>query len=134
MGYDMSSSVEVKKSINILSIINGAIISIALTLIFILAFAFIIRFTNLDEKWIFPINQVIKIVSLFIGMIIAFKKNSNKGLIKGIIIGLLYYILSFVVFSILQASFSIDIKNLYDLLLTTFMSGIIGIIIINIKK
>ena len=74
----MNSNNNTKKS-NLLKIINSTVISIALTLVFILIFAFIIRFSNLDEKWIFPINQVIKVISLFIGMLIAFKKYKNKG-------------------------------------------------------
>lgn len=129
----MNSNNNTKKS-NLLKIINSTVISIALTLVFILIFAFIIRFSNLDEKWIFPINQVIKVISLFIGMLIAFKKYKNKGLISGIIVGFLYYILSFIIFSILQGSLVLSIKNLYDLLLTMVMSGIIGVISVNIGK
>ena len=129
----MNSNNNTKKS-NLLKIINSTVISIALTLVFILIFAFIIRFSNLDEKWIFPINQVIKVISLFIGMLIAFKKYKNKGLINGIIVGFLYYILSFIIFSFLQGSLVLSIKNLYDLLLTMVMSGIIGVISVNIGK
>ena len=61
-------------------------------------------------------------------------RNKEKGFVKGLILGIIYYLLSFVIFSILQAKFSISIKNLYDFLLTTFASGLIGIILVNIKK
>ena len=115
----------------LISIFNGTIVALSVTLVLILGFALIIRFFNVNESLIFPVNQIIKVISLLIGCFTFLKKNSKKGFIKGLLIGLLYYVLSYIIFSILQGSFSINISNFYDLILTTLMSGIIGIIIVN---
>ena len=130
----MVSSVNINKRYNFLAILSGTIISIALTLVLILLFAVIIRFLNVPDKAIFPVNQIIKIVSLFIGISIVLKKTKNKGFLFGVLLGLIYFILSFLVFSILQGSFSLSLNNFYDLLLTSLMGGIRGIILINFFK
>ena len=116
-----------------LNYLKVALVALSATLILILLFAVLVRFLNISDSWIFPINQVIKVISLTLGLSIMLK-DKEKGFVKGLILGIIYYLLSFVIFSILQAKFSISIKNLYDFLLTTFASGLIGIILVNIKK
>ena len=130
----MSSKVIDKKENLLLSIIKGAVVSVATTLVAILIFALLIKFFNISDNLIFPINQVIKAISLFIGIMILTKGNKEKGLLKGFLLGLIYFILSFIVFSILQGSFSLQISNVYDLLLTSLMGGIIGLIGVHIGK
>lgn len=123
-----------KKKNSILKVISGAIVSVCVTLILILVFALLIRFMGIKDNWIFPVNQAIKIISLFFGVFVVLKGNKEKGLVKGIILGFAYYILSFITFSILQGSFAINIGNFYDLILTTLMGGIIGLILVHIGK
>ena len=123
-----------KKDNLFVSILKGTIAAVSLTLILILLFAVLIRFVNIPDGWIFPVNQVIKIVSLFVGVLIAIKGNHEKGFIKGILLGITYCVLSYLIFSILQGSFAFKLTNLYDLLLTSLMGGLIGIIAVNIKK
>ena len=119
---------------NILSILSGIILSISLTVIGILLFAVLLRFVDISDAWIFPINQVIKLISLFFGMWAVIKKTKEKGFINGLIFGLIYFVINFILFSILQGSFAINLNNLFDLLLTSFSSGIIGIILVHIVK
>ncbi|MGN0961858.1 MAG: TIGR04086 family membrane protein [Christensenellales bacterium] len=131
----MSSSVKnsERKSV-ILSILNGTIVAISVTLVLILLFALLIRFCNISDNWIFPINQVIKIISMFVGGVVFLRKHNKKGFLKGLILGFAYYILSYIIFSILQGGFSLSISNLYDLILTVLMGGLIGIIVVNAIK
>lgn len=125
---------DVKNKNKFLSILSGSILAITMTIVLILLFAVIIRFTNLNDKFIFPVNQVIKIISIFIGVTIALKKDNSKGFLKGILISLIYFVLSYLIFSLLQKSWSFTLNNLYDLLLTILMGGIVGAIVINIKN
>ncbi|MBE5757356.1 MAG: TIGR04086 family membrane protein [Clostridiales bacterium] len=129
----MNSS-DVKNKNKFLSIFSGSVLAITMTIVLILLFAVIIRFTNLDDKFLFPVNQVIKIISIFIGVTIALKKDNSKGFLKGILISLIYFVLSYLIFSLLQKSWSFTLNNLYDLLLTILMGGIVGAIVINIKN
>ena len=122
------------KNNHFFSVIKGTLISVSLTLILILLFAVVIRFFNIGENLIFPINQVIKIISMFFGILSILKTSNEKGFVKGILLGFFYYITSFIVFTILQGSFNFSISNIYDLLLTMLMGGIIGIMLVNIRK
>ena len=130
---DISSTKLDKKQLFV-SLLSAVLVAVASTLIMILLFALVIRFFNVKDSWIFPINQVIKCISLLFGVMIILQKNNSNGFLKGILLAITYFILSNVVFSILQGSFSFKLSNLYDLLLTTLIGGIIGIIVVNIKK
>ena len=131
----MGSEIAIKdKKQVIVSIFSGTLLAIASTLIMILLFALIIRFFNISDGAIFPVNQVIKVVSLFLGIMIVLKKNNQKGFLKGLLLGLLYFVLSTIVFSILQGGFSFKLNNFFDMILTTLIGGIIGIILVNFRK
>ncbi len=130
----MSIGIVDRKKNNIVKLLNGTIVAVCLTLILILLFAVLIRFTGINDKVIFPVNQIIKIVSLFVGTFIALKGLKEKGLLKGIIIGFAYYVISYLTFSILQGSFALNIANFYDLILTTVMGGLIGLIVVHMGK
>lgn len=130
----MNASLKENKSNGILKIVSGVAVGICVTLIGILLFAVVIRFVGINDKFIFPINQVIKAISLFVAMFVVLKGKNEKGLYKGLIVGFAYYVISFLVFAILQGKFSISISNFYDLLLTALMGGIIGLIVVHIKK
>ena len=117
----------------ILSILKGSLIALSISLVGILFFAFIIKLFGLTDGWIKPINQIIKAVSILIGVFFALKKDKQKGLVKGLMIGLVYTLLAFVVFSILNGSFGIDKSLLTDVLFGAIMGAICGIIAVNLK-
>lgn len=116
-----------------LQVLKGCIISTTISLVLILLFALLIRFVNISEKIIMPINQAIKIVSIFVGCLFSLN-NSNKGFIKGALIGLSYAILSYVIFSFLSGNLSIAITSLTDMLFCVAIGGISGILAVNIRK
>lgn len=126
---------ELKISANSLTlqVLKGCIVSTTISLMLILLFAVIIRFVNISEKVIMPINQIIKIVSIFLGCFLSLK-NTNKGFIKGMLIGLCYAILSYMIFSFLSGSLAIAITSLTDMLFCVAIGGISGILSVNIRK
>lgn len=117
-----------------LNILKGSLISLALSLVLILIFAFFIKYVAVPENAIKPINQVIKGISLLIGTFIALKKSSQMGLINGLLIGLTYTVLAFVVFSILDGHFEFSKTLVNDLLFGGIIGGICGVIVVNFKK
>lgn len=114
--------------------LKGSMLSVCVSLVLILIFAFIIKLTSMSDTLIKPINQIIKVVSIFFGTLFIVKKVNQKGLITGAIVGLLYSILAFVVFSILNGGFSFDITLLIDILFGAISGAICGIICVNMKK
>lgn len=117
-----------------LTVLKGALIALSISLVGILIFAFFIKYVAISTDAIKPINQVIKGVSLLIGTFIALKKVNQMGLIHGLLIGLLYTILAFIVFSILDGNFTFSKTLINDLLFGGIIGSICGIISVNFRK
>ncbi|MBE7074497.1 MAG: TIGR04086 family membrane protein [Clostridiales bacterium] len=116
------------------SLIKGSLMALSISLIAICIFAFVLRFCDISADAIKPINQVIKIVSILIGAFYALKKNKEMGLITGFLIGILYTILAFIVFSILNGGFSFQASLINDLIFGGIAGGIAGIVAVNFRK
>lgn len=117
-----------------LQILKGSITSVSITLVLILLFALLIRFVNINEGVIMPVNQFIKIVSIFLGVYSALKFHKEKGWVKGMLIGAIYSVLSFVVFSILSSQLSFSMSTLLDILFSGIIGGLSGVIAVNMKN
>ena len=117
-----------------LQILKGSLSSVSVSLVAILIFAVLIRFLNISDNFIMPINQVIKIVSIFVGVFLALKTNRSIGFVKGLLIGLFYTIIAYLVFSILAGNFGFNLTSFTDMVFGSIIGGISGIIIANLKK
>ena len=109
-------------------------IALCISLVLVLVFAFLLKFTNIPDSAISPVNQVIKGVSIFLGVFIGLKKCKELGLVSGLLIGFIYTLLAFLVFSILSGSFTFNITLLTDIVFGAIIGAICGIISVNIKK
>lgn len=112
----------------------GTLIALCVSLVLVLIFAFMLKFTNISDSAIRPVNQIIKAVSVFLGVFIGLKKSKELGLVSGLLIGFIYTILAFLVFSVLNGSFIVDITLLTDIVFGAVIGAICGIICVNIKK
>lgn len=120
------------KSINwsgFLNIIKCCMIGILITLIGLIVFAVILKFADLSSNSIGYINDVIKAVSIFVMILCIKKTNGDKLIVKSFFSGLLYAILSLIVFAILNKGFSFNLTILYDILFALIVSIIASIII-----
>ena len=115
-------------------VIKGTLIALCVSLVLILVFAFLIKFTNIPDSAIAPINQVIKGASIFLGVFLGLKKVKELGLVSGLLIGLIYTLMAFIVFSILAGSFAFNLSLLTDMIFGAVIGAICGIICVNIKK
>ena len=116
------------------SIIKGIMVALCISLLLVLVFAFLLKFTNIPDSAINPVNQVIKGASILAGVFIGLKKSKELGLVSGLLIGFIYTILAFLVFSILSGHFVFDITLLTDIVFGAVIGAICGIISVNIKK
>ena len=117
-----------------LCILKGSLIGLAVALVGILLFAFLLRFTSISDSIITPVNQVIKGVSIFFGVFLGIKGHKQMGLVKGMFIGLSFTIIAFLTFSTLDGTFVFDRTFLSDLVFGAIIGAICGIICVNLKK
>lgn len=113
----------------LLSIIKCVLIGIITTLIGIVIFSVVLKFADLSSMVISYVNDVIKGFSIFIMVMCIKRKGEGNLLIRALIAGAVYAILSFVVFSILNGGFVFDLSFVYDLLFAVIVSAIVSVII-----
>jgi putative membrane protein (TIGR04086 family) len=95
---------------------KGVLWAVVLTLVLVLGFAFIIRQSNLDDIVIKPVVQGIKVLCILIGVGITLRKSHGRGWLWGGIVGVLYTVCAFLVFSCIDGNFVVDISALNDLI------------------
>lgn len=122
-----------KSSGYIIEVIKALIIGIILSLVLILVAAFIIKICNIPTGAIPIINQVIKGLSILVGCLLALKLPHN-GWVRGIVVGLLYIVVSFIIFSLLDGKFEWGLNILNDIALGSITGMLSGIIAANIHK
>lgn len=125
------------KSINFDSFINilkSCLMGIVTTLIGIVILAFVLKFVDLSTTTIGYINNVIKGLSIFVTILSIKKHNPSKLILKSIVAGILYAVISFVVFSILNGEFQLGLSFVYDLLFSVIVAFVITIILNLLKK
>lgn len=130
----MEKTEKIKNNSIILPILKGSLIAILISLVGILFFAFIIKLFSVSDNVLKPVNQVIKAISILVGVFVGLKKETEKGLLKGLLIGLVYTVIAFVVFSALNGKFAFDKTLLNDTLFGGIMGAICGIARVNLKK
>lgn len=117
----------------LLSVLKGSIIAVSFSLVFILIFALLIKLFNISDSVITPVNQVLKIISIFLGCLFALKKFPQRGLITGALIGIVYTIIAFLVFSALGRTFSLNLSLLNDIAFALIIGALCGIFLVNKK-
>ena len=130
----MEKTQKLKNNGIIISALKGSLTSVVVSLIGILFFAFVIKLFGITDEFLRPVNQVIKGVSILIGVFAGLKKYKQNGFVVGILIGLFYTLLAFVVFSALNGSFNLDKTLLNDILFGGIMGAICGVIAVNLKS
>ena len=125
------------KSVNtggVVNILKCCLLAIVITLLGIVILAFVLKFIDLSSVAINYINNIIKGLAIFIMMLCIKKRNPDKLLMKSILAGALYAILCFVIFSILNGSFLLDMAFVYDLLFSIAVAVLVTIIINVLKR
>ena len=118
----------------LLGVTKGVFASLCVSLIGILIFAVVLKFFDMSDLTIKIVNQVIKVISVAVGVIVSLKGDKQKGILKGLLVGLLYTVLSYLVFSLLVANFEFSKTIIFDSLFLTLAGIIFGVVFVNIKK
>ena len=123
-----------KKTSRIVNIIKGTIIAIILSITALIIFSIILTNTELEESTIKPVIIAITSFSIFIGSIISVSKIEKKGIINGALVGLIYIVFMYILSSIVNSSFGLNLSSIILIALATIGGMIGGIIGVNIKK
>lgn len=114
----------------IFNIAKGVGISLISTLIMLLIFAALLTYTDMNENSIDTVIIIITAISILIGSSISNLKIRKNGLLNGALIGGLYIIFIYMVSSILNWRFSLNIQSIIMItvgIIFGILGGIIGV-------
>ena len=118
--------------LTLLSFMKGVIVALLFSIVAVLIFAAIISAFNLSSGVIKPVNVLIKIVSVSVGVFIAVR--GDKGLLKGALLGVIITVLALTLFSIIGGESAFTSSIIWELLLGAAIGAISGIFSVNLKK
>lgn len=122
-----------KKS-GVLGVLKGVLVAVCVSIVGVLAFAIVYKFVQIGDTTIKIVNQVIKVLSVVLGVNVALKSDRKKGAVKGILVGVIYSIVSYTVFGLLSSTFTFSLSVLFDALFAGIVGLIAGISLVNLKK
>ena len=116
---------KVEENKTVIQILKGIGISLITTLVFLVIFALILTYTQVEEKTINPVIIVITALSILIGSSIVNIKIKKNGLINGAIIGGAYMLIIYLISSILNWKFGLDAQSII-MIVAGVIFGILG--------
>ena len=125
------------KKINLTTIINvlkASLVGVVVSILLVLLFAFVLKFVDLNSGTISLVDQIIKVLSVFIAVVMLNKANDEGLLLKGILVGAVYSIITFIVFSILNGGFNVGLGVLTDIAFSALVGGVSAILLNIVKK
>ena len=114
-------------------IFKGVIFSLIISVLTVIVFAIIVKFANLSSKAVEIVNIALKIISILVGTLLAVG-SGRQGLFKGGIIGLLFVLVSYLVFSLINGSFSVNPLTAFDVIFCLVAGLLSGVFAVNVRK
>lgn len=121
---------QIKEENIIINVLKGAGISLLMTVILLIIFSLLLTYTNIQENVINPVIIMITAVSILIGSSIGIGKMKKDGLINGAIVGVVYMIVIYLISSILNWEFKLNIQSIIMIgigIAFGILGGIIGV-------
>ncbi len=115
---------------NIKKILKGSAFSIIITLIGLLIYSIILSYTSVAESTMPTIIIIITGISILIGSTISTSNIKKNGIVNGMLVGLIYITLIYLLSSIITGKFSLNTNSMIMIItsvLTGALGGIIGV-------
>lgn len=112
------------------NIFKGIGIAMISTVIMLLIFSIILAYTNTSENTITPVIMVVTGISILIGSSIGSIKIKKNGIINGGLIGGIYILILYLISSILNWRFGLNIQSIIMIavgMIFGILGGIIGV-------
>lgn len=121
----MNNFLEERKEKKYFNIIKGIGIAFIITLLGIFVFSLLLTYTKISENTISPVIIIISAISILIGANISTRKLSKNGMLNGALIGGIYILLIYLISSIINSQFSVNIYSVF-MIIFGIIAGLIG--------
>ncbi len=113
------------------SLVGGVCIGYSITIIVFIIYAILLTYSNLSDKGMDVVVILTTIISVIIAGFDSTKNAQSKGLLWGVLAGLIYSFILIVISSLIDGNFALDTETIITLLVAMASGGIGGIIGIN---
>ena len=113
-----------------LNIFKGVIISLIFTTIMLLIFAILLTYTDVSESTISTVIIIVTAISILLGSSLVNLKIKKNGLLNGAIIGASYILIIYLISSILNWRFTLNLQSIIMIavgIVFGILGGIIGV-------
>ena len=118
---------------NIKKILIGSGVSIIITIIGLIIFASLLTYTAIPESSIPTVTIIITIISILIGSSMCMSTVRKNGIINGVLIGLIYIGIIYILSSVIEGNFALNLKSIIMIIGTIIAGAVGGIIGVNRK-
>ena len=125
--------VKVFQKEHITDVLRAVLYALIVSVVCVLLYAVLVKFLVLSDTAILIGNTIIKLVSVLLGTFFAFR-NFEQGIIKGLLVGFLYVIISHFIFSLLSGSGLFTGLDFVSVGFSLLVGVISGIIVVNVRK
>lgn len=118
---------------NIKKILIGSGVSVIITIIGLIIFASLLTYTSITESTIPTVTIIITIISILIGSSMCMSTVKKNGIINGVLIGLIYIGFIYILSSIIEGNFVLNLKSIIMIIGAIIAGAVGGIIGVNRK-
>nr|DAW54796.1 MAG TPA: Protein of unknown function (DUF3792) [Caudoviricetes sp.] len=123
-------NLQINENKTIKNIMKGTGIALITTVLLLLIFSIILTYTNIDEKVINPVIMIVTAISILLGSSLGNIKIKKNGLINGGTIGAIYIVTIYLISSILNWKFLLNIQSIFMIIIAIvfgILGGILGV-------
>ena len=128
-----SDTVSKEKNNNIIKVIKGSAIAIILTTIFLSIYALLLSTTDISETTMVPVVWVVTGISILIGSSMSTVSIKNKGMLNGLLVGLIYMVVLYIISSMMIVGLEFNTNSIIMILIGAVAGMVGGIIGVNIR-
>lgn len=121
-----------KNQENFFSVVKGVLLALGVSLLLAIVFAVVLRTTSWGENIVYPVNQIIKVIAVMVG-VFGFIRG-ERGWLRGGVVGLLFTALSYLAFSSIGGDFSLSWLLVLELFVAFLAGALSGSLAVNLRK
>lgn len=114
-------------------LLRGLLASVDVTLVCVLLFALLMQWLKPDDQAVRVVNQLIKLLSIFVGVLVMVGRGGDRGLLWGAALGLCYMALGVGLYALLSGQQLGLTAYLSDIAMGVAGGGISGAIVQNMR-
>ena len=122
------------KNSMLIDIGKGLLGALALTVAMVVVFVFVMWACRLSDGVITVVNQLIKLVCILFGAWIATRNHSDKGWLRGGMVGTSYVVVTLLAAAIVNKGIRLGLPLWLDLIIGILCGGLGGILAVNLHK